>query len=98
MSTADREQRLTDEDQTREEVAAALARQFVDRATAATVAWLKDSASAFGTCLTGAVAGTYTANDLAKDAAAQWARNVAYVAGVCGLGDEGDDAHETTRA
>jgi hypothetical protein len=86
----------TSEDQTTEERAAALAAQFVDNATAATVAWLEGCATAFESSLTRAVAGKYTTSDLAKDAAAQWARNISYAARVFSVGSRGGDTSETT--
>ena len=64
------------EDPTREELASLFVTSFVHNATAATTDWLQDGAKAFEASLSKALAGTYTASDLAKDSAALWARSV----------------------
>jgi hypothetical protein len=64
------------EDPTREELASLFVTSFVHNATTATADWLLDGAKAFEASLNKALAGTYTASDLAKDSAALWARSV----------------------
>lgn len=77
--TTDEPQSGTDpsaEDPTREKLASLFLTSFVHNATAATAEWLQDGAKAFDASFTKALAGTYTASDLAKDSAALWASSV----------------------
>jgi hypothetical protein len=86
------------EDPTREALASLFVTSFVHNATTATAEWLEDGASAFEASLNKALAGTYTASDLAKDSAALWARTVKHALRMLPTPGPGEVVEETRSA
>jgi hypothetical protein len=65
---------------TTEDAAAFLVAKMVRNAADATAEWLQDSATAFETSIKTAVKGGYSTDQLAKDAAKMWKRNLTLAA------------------